>query len=100
LFVTLVVFSECLLIKHDAMSVMQSELSPSAKLNPVQLHLLELFSKDMTEQELLDIKALLVQYYSRKVDEELDLIWEKRNYSQERFKEATQNLHLRAKKKS
>lgn len=94
LFVSLVVFSEFLVIKHNAMSVMQSESSPSAKLNPVQLHLLELFSKDMTEQELLDIKALLVQYYSRKVDEELDLIWEKRNYSAESFKEATQNLHM------
>lgn len=90
----LVVFPECLVIKHNAMSVMQSESSSSTKLNPVQLHLLELFSKDMTEQELLDIKALLVQYYSRKVDEELDLIWEKRNYSEESFKEATQNLHL------
>jgi hypothetical protein len=32
---------------------------PSSKLNPVQLHLLELFSKDMSEQELLEIKELL-----------------------------------------
>ena len=82
------------------MSSIQSEFPPSAKLNLVQLHLLELFSKDMTEQELLDIKGLLVEYYSQKVDKEMDQIWEKRNYSQESFKEATQNLHLRSKKKS
>lgn len=82
------------------MSSIQSEFPPSAKLNLVQLHLLELFSKDMTEQELFDIKGLLVAYYSQKVDKEMDLIWEKRNFSQESFKEATQNLHLRSKKKS
>ncbi len=41
---------------------------------------------------------LLVQYYSHKVDEELDQIWEQRNYTTESFQHATQNLHLRAKK--
>ena len=78
----------------------QSEFMTSSKLNPVQLHLLELFSKDMTEQELFEIQALLVQYYAGKVDDELDHIWEKRNYSPESFHEATRDLHLRAKKES
>lgn len=79
------------------MNATRAESLPSSKLNPVQLHLLELFSKEMTEQELLDIKDLLVQYYARKVDEELNTIWESRNYSQESFAEATEDLHLRAK---
>jgi hypothetical protein len=78
----------------------QSDRTPSAKLNPVQLHLLELFSGEMTDQELLDIKMLLVQYYRQKVDDELDAIWEKRNYSPESFKEATDNLHLREKRQA
>ncbi|HRF41047.1 MAG: hypothetical protein IAE84_20320 [Saprospiraceae bacterium] len=79
------------------MHAARSESTPSSKLNLVQLHLLELFSKEMTEQELLDIKDLLTQYYSRKVDEELNAIWENRNYSQASFTEATEELHLRAK---
>ena len=31
----------------------------STKLNPVQLHLLEMFSKDMNEEDLIAIKKLL-----------------------------------------
>lgn len=81
------------------MHATQFESAPSSKLNPVQLHLLELFSKDMTEQELSDIKELLSQYYARKVEEEMNSIWERKGYSQTSFDEATANLHLRAKSK-
>ncbi len=71
-----------------------SSANPS-KLNPVQLYLLELFSKEMTEQELHEIKELLVEYYKRKVDEEVDAVWEKKGYTKESFKKATEKLHLR-----
>lgn len=74
------------------------ESAPSSKLNPVQLHLLELFSREMTEQELLDIKELLTQYYARKTEEELNAFWERKGFSQESFAEATENLHLRSKR--
>lgn len=72
-------------------------MAPSSKLNPVQLHLLELFAGNLTDEDLQEIKTLLVQYYSKKVDEELDQIWDKRHYTIETFQRATQNLHLRAK---
>lgn len=74
-------------------------LTSSSKLNPVQLHLLELFSKDMSEQELLEIKSLLVKYYQQKVDEELNEIWERKGYTEESFQKATEHLHLRSKKR-
>ena len=76
-----------------------SSAEAPTKLNPVQMHLLELFSRTMTERELLEIKELLANYYARKADEVLDEIWEKRGYTQESFKKATQNLHLRSKKR-
>jgi hypothetical protein len=66
-------------------------------LNPVQHHLLELFSKGMTEKELLEIKALLVKYYQQKVDAEMDAIWQKKGYTKDSFNQATENLHLRRK---
>jgi hypothetical protein len=66
-------------------------------LNPVQLHLLELFSKSMSERELLEIKEVLVKYYQQKVDTEIDAIWEKKGYTTASFKKATSNLHLRNK---
>ena len=72
----------------------------SPKLNPVQLHLLELFSKEMTEQELLEIKEVLVKYYQQKVDAEVDEIWEGRGYTKASFKKATEKLHLRSNRPS
>jgi hypothetical protein len=72
----------------------------SAKLNIVQLHLLELFSRAMSEQELLDIKELLVRYYAQKVDAELERVWAKKGFTPDSFKKATQDLHLRAIKRS
>lgn len=77
----------------------QSQTS-SSKLNRVQLHLLELFSKDMDEQELTEIKELLVKYYQQKVDQELAEIWERKGYTKESFQKATGNLHLRSKKRN
>ena len=48
---------------------MANAAQPTAtKLNPVQLHLMELFSRPMTEQELLDIKELLSRYYAQNAD--------------------------------
>jgi hypothetical protein len=66
-------------------------------LNPIQHHLLQLFSKQMTEKELLEIKQLLVNYYQQKVDAEVDAIWEKKGYTKDTFNQATENLHLRRK---
>ncbi len=64
-------------------------------LNPIQHHLLKLFSKNMSEQELLEIKVLLVNYYQQKVDSEVDAIWEKKGLTKDSFNQATKNLHLR-----
>lgn len=64
-------------------------------LNPVQYHLLELFSKRMTEKELLEIKQLLVNYYQQKVDGEVNDFWKLKGYSKDSFNQATENLHLR-----
>ena len=78
---------------------MTNAAKPSAtKLNQVQLHLMELFSHPMTEQELLDIKELLVRYYAQKADAELDKVWEKKGFTPKNFREKTKNLHLRSKK--
>ncbi len=70
----------------------------ATKLNPVQLHFIELFSRPMNEQELQDIKELLLRYYAEKADEELDKVWEENGFTPESFRKKTQNLHLRSKK--
>ena len=56
--------------------------SQTTALNPVQLHLLKMFSMNMSEIELSELKAMLVAYYDEKMSDELDEIWEKRGFSQ------------------
>ena len=51
-------------------------------LNVVQLHLLELFSGDMTNQELSDIIGLLKSYYAKRVDKGMDQRWEEKGWDE------------------
>ncbi|GEM_PF-776730 len=78
------------------MSNLQFE-SPT-RLNAVQMHLLELFSREMGDHELVEIKELLLHYYAQKTEDEMARIWEQKGYTKASFKKATRNLHLRGKK--
>jgi S-adenosylmethionine synthetase len=66
----------------------------STKLNPVQIHLLKMFSRPIKENDLLEIKTLLSNYYAKKVDEESDKIWEEKKMSQNSIQELL-NTHIR-----
>lgn len=46
------------------------------KLNQAQLHVLQLFERVKTKQELDDIKDLLAKYYAKKADEEMEKLLE------------------------
>jgi len=61
----------------------------SQKIDPLQLELLEMFaSRKMTRQELRDIKLLIANYYAQKADEELDHLFEEKEWDiQEKVKE-------------
>ena len=58
-------------------------MTNATKLNAVQLHLLELFSGDMADQELSDIKAILKSYYAKRVDEDMDALWDQKEWNEE-----------------
>ncbi len=55
---------------------------PTVGLNPIQMHLLHLFSKKMSEHELKELKMILVEWYDRKAQEIMDKIWEERGMTQ------------------
>lgn len=78
------------------MTIPQQSETPT-RLNPVQLHLLELFSREMGETELGEVKELLLRYYARKVEDEMARIWATKGFTKDSFKKATRNLHLRRK---
>ena len=48
----------------------------SETLNPVQLHLLDMFRFCKSDLELLELKDVLAAYYAQKVREEADRLWD------------------------
>ncbi len=54
---------------------MMTEVSPG-KLTNLQLELLKVFSYQISEQDLLNVKDLLAQYFSNKATQEMDDFWE------------------------
>ncbi len=71
----------------------------TTKLNPVQLHLLQLFSHDLGQNELADIKTLLADYFVRKADEEMNRLQTQHPTSQADL-DALLTTHLRTPYKS
>ena len=63
-------------------------------LNPVQLHLLRLFSHNRDEESLSELKEVLFNYYCQKVNEEGQRIWKEKNMSNEMMHELL-NTHFR-----
>lgn len=56
-----------------------------AALNNTQLEILNLFSANQSEEDLKEIKSLLVAYLSDKVVREADKAADVKNYTQETF---------------
>jgi hypothetical protein len=63
-------------------------------LNPVQLHLLNMFSYNRDEESLSELKEVLFNYYCQKVSEEGKRIWQEKNMSNEMMQEIL-NAHVR-----
>lgn len=54
--------------KQKIMAVAQN---PHTELNPIQISLLRLFNRPMSEQETRELKKLLVSHYSEQLNEEV-----------------------------
>jgi hypothetical protein len=52
-------------------------------LNPLQLEILKLFKNYKSENELLDLKQVLVEYLSRRVVNEADKSFDEKGYNEE-----------------
>ena len=66
----------------------------ATKLNPIQLHLLKVFSINTNETDLGEIKTLLSNFYAKKVDEESDELWNKKEMKDEDIEKMLQ-AHIR-----
>ncbi len=54
----------------------RSTMAAAQTLNPTQIHLLEMFSFCKDAEALQDLKAVLADYYAKKVQEEADALWD------------------------
>ena len=64
------------------------------KLTNLQLELLKLFSYQLNQQQLIDIKRLLAYYFAEQATQEMDKLWEENNWDNNLMSEWT-NEHLR-----
>lgn len=68
------------------------------KLSNIQVELLKLYAHNVSDNELQDIKKMLAEYFARKVDEEMDQLWEEKGWDEQTI-ESWKNEHLRSKSK-
>ena len=68
----------------------------ATKLNPVQLHLLQMFGHLKQESHLEDLRKVLADFYARKVDELSEQLWDEKNLTDDAIDNLL-NAHLRKK---
>jgi hypothetical protein len=68
----------------------------AAALNSIQLEILKMFRKDQSEEELQEIKSLLVAYLSTKAVAEADKAFVEKGYTSDIF-ETWKTEHFRKK---
>lgn len=51
----------------------------------MQISLLKLFDRNIPENEILDLKKLMVSYYDERLKNELNRVVEEKGYTQEDF---------------
>jgi hypothetical protein len=49
-------------------------------LTPLQLELLKMFERDVTEKDLLEIKKILIQYFANRAMDLTDKVWEEKEW--------------------
>jgi len=62
----------------------------------LQLELLEMFDYELPDNQLNDIRDMLVKYFADKASDEMDRLWEENNWSNETMKSWGEE-HMRTK---
>jgi hypothetical protein len=66
------------------------------KLSNLQMELLKLYSHNVSDEELKDIRKMLADYYGKKADEEMDRLWKENGWNQDTI-EKWKKEHFRRK---
>lgn len=60
-----------------------SAIQPSPPLTNVQLELLKLYTYDLKEEEMQELKKMLAAFFAQRVRQRTGKIWQERGYTQE-----------------
>jgi hypothetical protein len=71
-------------------------MQAAKRLTNLQLELLKIFSFEVSEEQLKEIKQLLVDYFAQKVTSDMDQLFEEQNWGQEKIEEWSKE-HMRTK---
>lgn len=66
----------------------------TAQLSPAQLALLESFANMKSQEEADELSRVIRDYYARKLDEELEILWDNGSLNQHKLDELSEQ-HLR-----
>jgi len=62
-------------------------METAGKLTNVQLEILKLFQYDLPETQLAEIKNLLAKYFAKTASDEMDKLWEEKNWNDDTISE-------------
>ena len=71
-------------------------MQTAKRLSNLQLELLKIFSFEIDEEQLLEIKSMLVRYFADKVTNDIDKLFEEKGWGQEKIEEWSKE-HMRTK---
>ena len=66
-------------------------MEATKKLSNLQLELLRVFSYELSEEQLKEIRALLSDYFAKKVTKEMDALFEENQWGDEKSKNGLKN---------
>lgn len=66
----------------------------SAKLNDLQLDLLKMFSHNISDSQLIEIRELLKNFFANKAVEEMDKLWDENNWDDDTIEKLVNELEL------
>ena len=72
----------------------QAIMTQNVGLNQAQMDFLRLLAHFTTEEEVKELNDVVCEYYARKIDEEMDKLWDEGKWSNEMIEE-TLHEHLR-----
>ena len=71
-------------------------MSTVKKMTNLQLEIVKMFSVELPEHQLLEIRNILSRYFADKASDEMDRLWEENNWS-DKTMEDWSNEHMRTK---